>query len=77
MLEGTNDAADNKSLIKLMINITPKQNHNFHIKQPHKINMTKQKAKEQKITVIVKDRQQPRSSTLFIATTVRRLKPIC
>lgn len=33
-----------------MINITPKQTHNFHIKQLHKINMTKQKAKEQKIT---------------------------
>lgn len=40
-----------------MINITPKQNHNFHIKQVHKINKTKQKAKEQKITVILKDRR--------------------
>lgn len=76
MLEGTNDV-NNKSHIKLMINTTSKQNHNFHIKQLHKINKTKQKAKEQKITVILKARRQPRSSTSFISTNVRRLKPTC
>lgn len=47
---------NNKSCIKLMINRTPKQNRNCHIQQLHKINKTKQKAKEQKITVRLRDK---------------------